>query len=243
VPVMNVCEQCGAGPSSPAHHDRNAFGKLYHRFRSPIMTRAEEHARLAGIDFDEAGHLYTIPDGGRRVPSVTEVLKDNGLVDYSFCTALARERGSAAHEAIHFDVEGDLDTSSLDPIVAPYVEAARVARQALEVEPILAEAVVFSALYGYAGKLDLLAYLRGRRRLVVIDWKTGAAPPAVALQLAGYAGAWHEMTGEVVLERIAIQLQPAERIPYKLHEFSDRGDLGTFRGAAGCTNWRRKHAA
>jgi hypothetical protein len=246
MPVMNSCERCGDGPSSPHHRDRNVQG--FHRFRSPIMTRAETHAKEAGVDFDEAAHTYTLPVSyagkvgqGARVESVTGVLKDNTLVDYQFCSLLARERGSAAHEAIHFFVEGDLDRSSVDPIVAPYVDAAERFLQDLEAEPVMAEAIVFSSLYGYAGKLDLLCYLRGRKRLAVIDWKTGAVPPATALQLAGYAGAWHEMTGEPVIDRIAVQLTPSHSVPYKEHPFTDRGDLSVFRGAAAVTNWRRRN--
>lgn len=245
--ALNACERCGAGPSSPHHRDRRFIGG-WHRFRSPILTRAEEHARRVGINFDEAGHLYTIPPaapGGRdvRVPSVTEILKDNGLVDYSFCTELARERGSSAHEAIHFATEGELDRTSLDPIITPFVNSAERFLADVEAEPIMAEAVVFSALFGYAGKLDLLCYLRRRRILAVVDWKTGSVPPATGLQLAGYGGAWHEMTGEPVMERFAVQLTPEHDVPYKIHEFTDRGDLAVFRGAAAVTNWRRKHLA
>ena len=238
--VMNSCSRCEAGPSSPHHRDRTVRG--WHRFSSPVMTRAQEHARAIGVDFDEAMHRYTSP-AGLRLPSVTECLKEGGFVDYTFCTALARERGSAAHEAIHFDVEGELDEASVDPIVAPYVEAARVARRELEVEPIMAEAVVYSDLYGYAGKLDLLCYLRGKRRLAIVDWKTGDAPPAVGLQLAGYAGAWHEMTGEPVIERLAIRLTPGLSVPYKVVQYLDRGDLAVFRGAAAGLNWKRRNLA
>lgn len=246
--VMNHCQRCDAGPSSPHHRDRRVKG--WHRFRSPIQTRAEQHAREVGIDFDEASHLYRLPvnalgkEGlGALVPSVTEVLKDNQFVDYSFCTEFARERGSAAHEAIHFVMDGDIDRTSIDPAILPFVRAAEAFAEDMGLEPVMAEAVVFSALYGYAGKADLFAFLRGRRRLCCIDWKTGAVPPATGLQLAGYSGAWLEMTGEAVIDRLAVQLTPEHSVPYKVHEFTDRGDLAVFRGAAACTNWRRKHLA
>jgi RHS repeat-associated protein len=98
-------------------------------------------------------------------------------------------------------------------------------------------------LYGYAGKADLFGFLRGRRRLVAIDWKTGAVAAATGLQLAGYSGAWLEMTGEAVIDRMGVELTPGGTKPYKIHPFEDRGDLAVFRGAAAGTNWRRKHLA
>ncbi len=177
------------------------------------MTRAELHAREAGIDFDEACHLYTLPERRVAVPSVTGVLKNEGFVDYTWSTEQARDRGSRAHEAIHFLVEDDLDPASLDPTIAPFVDSAAAFLRDMEAEPVMAEAIVYSSLYFYAGKADLFAFLRGRRRLAAVDWKTGAPVKATALQLAGYAGAWLEMTGEAVSDRIAVHLNPNETKP------------------------------
>lgn len=238
--ILNTCTVCGGGPSAVAHRERRAVG--WHRFTSPVMTRAEMHAREAGIDFDEAGHLYRIPaENGTLVPSVTQILKSEGFVDYSFCDELARDRGSRIHEAVHFMVEDDLDRSSLTEEVEPYVRSAEAFLADMEAEVVTAEAIVFSALYGYAGKADLFAYLRGRRRLACIDWKSGAPVKATGLQLAGYAGAWLEMTGEAVIDRIAVHLTPREPKPYRITEYTDRGDLAVFRGAAAAHNWKRRH--
>jgi hypothetical protein len=234
--ALNACT-CGAGPSAPQHRDRAIGG--WHRFASPLMTRAEKHAREVGLDFDEACHLYTID--GVELPSVTQVLKAEGFVDYAFCTEFARDRGSRVHEAVHFMVEGDLLQSSVDEEVAPYLKSAEAFLSDMEADVVMAEAVVYSALYGYAGKADLFAYLRKRHRLANVDWKTGVPPQATGLQLAGYSGAWLEMTGEAVIDRLAVQLTPGKPKPYKIHEFTDRGDLAVFRGGASSTNWKRRH--
>lgn len=236
--VINACV-CGAGPSAPAHRDRSVAG--WHRFASPLMTRAEMHAREVGINFDEAEHTYTIPESGIIVPSVTQILHDNGFVDFQWCNEFARDRGSRAHEAIHFLCEGDLDRSSLDEHTAPFVASAEAFLSDMNADVVMAEAIVSSALYGYAGKADLVAYLRGRRRLCIPDWKTGVPTKATGLQLAGYSGAWLEMTGEAVIDRIAVQLTPTEKKPYRVHEYTDRSDLATFRAAAAVTNWKRRH--
>jgi hypothetical protein len=246
--VLNVCSECTEGPSAPQHRDQGYTGA--HRFRSPLMTRAELHAREVGVNFDEACHEYTLPvvdvtghkEGrGVKVPSVTQVLKAENFVDYTFCNEFARERGSRAHEAIHYLCENDLQRESVDPQIDGYVTSAEAFLNDLHVEIVMAEAIVYSALYGYAGKADLFGYLRRRHALASIDWKTGAPPPATALQLAGYAGAWQEMTGETVVERIAVQLTPGGPKPYRLTEYRDRGDLGAFRGAVASHNWKRRY--
>lgn len=244
---LNACAECGGGPSAPLHID-NVIGGA-HRFRSPLMTRAEQHAQEVGVNFDEAAHLYTLPvvdvfgkEGrGAIVPSVTQILKEERFVDYTYCDEFARDRGSRVHEALHFHCEGDLDPASVDAEVAPYLACAAAFLADMNADIVMAEAIVYSALYGYAGKADLFAYLRRRHRLACIDWKTGTPVKATGLQLAGYAGAWLEMTGEAVIDRIAVHLTPGQAKPYRLHEFNDRGDLGVFRGAAGAVNWRRKH--
>lgn len=246
--VLNRCSDCEAGPSAEQHRN-NLIGGA-HRFRSPLRARAEQHAREAGIDFDEAGHDYTMPvldvfgkvvGRGPSVSSVTGILKAEQFIDYTYCDEFARDRGSRAHVAIYYLCENDLDRSSLDDHVAPYVASAEAFLHDTEAEVVMAEAIVFSLLHGYAGKPDLMAYLRRRHRLACIDWKTGVPPPATALQLAGYAGAWLEMTGEAVIDRIAVHLTPKATKPYRIVEYTDRGDLAVFRGAAASHNWKRRH--
>jgi hypothetical protein len=244
-----MCSECAAGPSAPQHHRSNVIGGA-HRFTSPLMTRAELHAREVGVDFDEAAHEYTLPvldalgrsqGRGAIVPPVTHIMKEEGWVDYTYCDEFARDRGSRVHEAVHYMVEGDLDRSSVDEQIAPYVASAEAFLADMDAEIVMAEAIVYSALYGYAGKADLFAYLRRRRMLACVDWKTGVPPPATGLQLAGYSGAWLEMTGEAVIDRLAVQLTPGKPKPYKIHEFTDRGDLAVFRGGASSVNWKRRH--
>lgn len=247
--VLNQCSECKAGPSAPQHHRSNVIGGA-HRFTSPLMNRAAVHALEVGIDFDEAGHVYTLPivdvlgqqEGrGAVVPSVTQILKDNGLVDYAWCSDFHRDRGSLAHEAIHFMCEGDLDSSSLDANLTPYVASAEAFLSDMEAEIVAVEAVVYSALYGYAGKPDLMLFPRRRKRLMCADWKLGDPPLATGLQLSGYAGAWLEMHGEAVIDRVAVHLTPGRPKPYRLIEYTDRSDLAVFRGAAAVTNYKRRH--
>ena len=68
----------------------------------------------------------------------------------------------------------------------------------------LTETMVYSAKYKYAGAMDALAYRDGR--MVAIDWKTSnGLYGEYALQVAAYAKALEEMTGEVVSEAWAVR--------------------------------------
>jgi len=58
-----------------------------------------------------------------RLPRVTNILKDGGLIDTRWFTDAVRNRGTAVHAACHYLDEGDLDESTVDPIVTPYLDA------------------------------------------------------------------------------------------------------------------------
>ena len=58
------------------------------------------------IQFDEAAHVYTV--AGVERPSVTQILKDAGLIDTTWYTDEARQRGRAVHLAAQFLDEDDL---------------------------------------------------------------------------------------------------------------------------------------
>lgn len=78
-----------------------------------------------------------------------------------------------------------------------------------EPQPVITESVVVNRAVGYAGTLDLVADMRGRRYL--IDWKTGNNVYAeAALQLAAYAHAEHYLhdpaEGARPIERPVVEL-------------------------------------
>lgn len=143
------------------------------------------------LTFDADGHIYKLD--GTILPSVTEVLEDTGLIDYSGVPEDARrraqERGRLVHEAVHADLENDLDESSVPVEIQGFVEASRKARAALHIEPSLVEHLAYNPSMLYAGTPDLLcrAVIKGRSVRVVLDWKTGTAEGWVRYQLAAYA--------------------------------------------------------
>jgi hypothetical protein len=115
----------------------------------------------------------------------------------------AADFGTQAHILIDQVLQG------LEPEVplefVPVLDNFKVWRQSAGLDMCLAETMVYSARYHYAGAMDALAY-RGQY-LVALDWKTSnGLYPEYALQVAAYAKALEEMTGHQVKEAWAVRL-------------------------------------
>jgi len=174
------------------------------------------------LEFDATTHEYRI--AGRRVPSVTEVLENVGLIDYSYIPwptrQMALERGRLVHEAIslHFADELDEDAAEESGIL-PYVRAAQSALRVLSIRPPLSyEQRVYHPELDYAGTLDLLANAQHGSAGMIVDWKTTQAEYWVRFQLAAYAAALTASDkangrsrghwGGALIRRICVELHP-----------------------------------
>ena len=154
-------------------------------------------AAVVNLQFDPVEHIYSID--GRRIPNVTHILEDLGIVDYSRIPPSIREaaldRGRDVHDAIAFWLQGDFDEESLAPEYRGYFEAGQrfAADASLTVEPDDVERRLYVERPEYCGTLDLegtLSVPRIGTRRCLIDWKSGTAEPWVRLQTAGYAKAF-----------------------------------------------------
>ena len=134
-------------------------------------------------EFREATHEYFI--GGKPVPSCTQVLKEAGLIDSSFFTPQAAERGQFVHQACALWDKGELDTCALDPVLVPYLEAWQKFRKDSGVIPHTIEMPLYDYQNGFAGTIDRA--WTDKNHCVVADIKSGALPPWFPLQLAGYS--------------------------------------------------------
>lgn len=168
------------------------------------------------LAFDPGLHLYSLD--GVTVPSVTQVLRASGYVDFyrdltqkiaegelsasDGVYALrqrgqrlieARERGQRVHSAIHFMLEDDLDDDSIDEETRGYLESGQKYLAAYVHKIFRAEMRVFSTRYGCAGTLDILA-MHADGRVFIGDWKSGNPEDVAAwLQTAAYLGFALEM--------------------------------------------------
>lgn len=180
------------------------------------------------LKFDEELHRYSV--GDVTLPSVTQILKETGLIDVSWFTEEARLRGSYVHQATQYLDEDDLAEETVDPRYAGYVEAYR--RFLIEVRPIWEsiEGRVCDVTLGYAGTYDRLGLIAGRRWLV--DIKTGDARTA-GIQTAGYRRC---LVSPHSIKRAALRLHGDGT--YHFDELSDRRDEGRF--LAALTVWQTK---
>lgn len=166
-----------------------------------------------GLTFDQAAHAYHYD--GVRLPSVTQIIESAGLgVDYSMVPrdVLERKRiiGEKVHLACRFADEADLDVTSLDPVIAPRVQAYLKFLAETAFEPLGTELALGDVERGYAGTPDCWGILNSAQ--AVLDRKTLAVldVPSAALQAAGYlpliddfeSSPWHRA------KRYALQLRP-----------------------------------
>jgi hypothetical protein len=179
------------------------------------------------LSFDAESHTYTL--GDRKIPSVTQILSWGR--DLSRIPAWTAQRGTALHLAAEYDDVGDLDESSVDPLVMPHLTAYRAWREEHRPQYVATEVRVLGSLYGllYAGTIDRVALLGKRAELAIIDIKSGAPRPAEhGAQLAAYAHAWsqRDATPEILLA-----LYVGKDRAWTTRLYDDSAYLGNF-GAA-----------
>jgi len=109
-------------------------------------------------EFTEDGHKYTL--NGVTLPSVTGILLAEGFIDASFYTEHGRTRGTYVHTARHLDDAGELDESTVDPVIAPYLAAWRAFKRESGFIIEKSEVPMASSLYLYGGKPDLVGHFQ-----------------------------------------------------------------------------------
>ena len=106
------------------------------------------------VNFDGEGHRYT--HNGQIVPSVTTILKEEGFIDTTWFDDWSRDKGSFVHQAIKYDLAGELDEENLDDEIRPYLFAFRkfMSDSGFKVERL--EIPGINTTHKYAGTPDLV---------------------------------------------------------------------------------------
>lgn len=189
----------------------------------------------AQLDYDDATHTYKLD--GQQLISVTQVLKEAGLIDTSWYTREGADRGSYIAVATAIDDGGRegrvFDEDQLDPDMRGYVEAWRRFRTESGCEITAIEQHVYHPTLRYAGTLDRLVWWHYGAGL--IDIKTGQPVPADAIQTAAYARSLPRR----FYRRYGVYLRANGT--YKLHEHDNFGDADVFLAALALVNWKRNH--
>jgi hypothetical protein len=167
---------------------------------------------------------------------VTEILREAGMVDYAFSNEEAKVRGTYVHTACGMIDKGSLDWEGLDPILLPFCQAYRkYLDDTQHPEVILSEARFDHPQYQYTGQLDRILR-RNNGGTFLVDIKTGAAHPAVDLQVAAYRELPH---GHPVVKCYVLYLR--NDATYRLVESKDhRKNFNIFLAALSIVRWRKE---
>lgn len=184
------------------------------------------------LTFDQESHVYKWND--EIVPSVTQLLGEFGLVDFSSVPKdvleYKRVLGTAAHYAIDLMEHDDLDEESLSPEIKPYLEAYKLFREISGFEPRSTENLLYSKKWRFAGTMDQQGLHFGSigQEEAIIDYKcTWKLYGSCGPQLQAYRILFEENNPGVKIKRLfALQLKPTGR--YELQEFKDQNDKQDF---------------
>lgn len=186
----------------------------------------------ADLIFDAVEHRYTTP-AGVVVPSVTQILKRTGVsTDFEALPnrdAIARKRdiGTACHADAHAYDDDDLDWTTVDPNVRPYLDAWVEFRQVKRLTPTARERRVFHPSLGYCGTFDGIFESPDLDTPVLVDMKLGDPKDAAAqYQTAAYVLAHAIEAPEAMgYRRWSVQLLPGRRVPFLITHYADWQDF------------------
>lgn len=140
------------------------------------------------VQFDEATHTYTLD--GVELPSVTYIIRylavDKANNADPNMALMARERGSAVHEAtVVYDYSGEIP-DDFPAEYAPYLEAYVQFVRDYAPNWILTEYRMANEMLGFAGTLDRFGVIDGY--FCILDIKTSykVDMPSLSAQLAAY---------------------------------------------------------
>lgn len=190
------------------------------------------------LDFDPDTHIYKT--GGVVLPSVTKVIAP--MVDFRFVDPqvlqLAAEFGTAVHRLCELYDLDTLDMDSVSPALLPYLTAWKRFLAEMDVTVLEVEKRYYHKLLGYAGQLDRVLLVNGRK--VLADIKTvSRLGPVVGIQLAGYQKLLVGNTDHVYTDRAAVQL--CADGTYRYQVYSDPTDWPVFVSLLSIHNWRKKY--
>lgn len=194
--------------------------------------------------FDRKTHQYSDERG--VWPSVTTILADAGIMDFSAVKQEIREkamkRGMSVHWLLQLSDEGCLNHRTVPKALRGYRQAWMTWRERSGFVPLLIEQPFISP-HGYAGTPDRFGNFPNKT-VAVVDIKTGQGDVAdhVRYQLAPYAQ-WYKIDIGLTLvpRRIGVQLHHDGT--YRVREFEPRTLAYDFsRFYAALLEWKGKHA-
>jgi hypothetical protein len=191
--------------------------------------------------FDEQLHAY-YDEREMLLPSVTQVLKANGFINFDGVPQAVLERkrrlGSLVHRVTElYDNGEDLSTFDIPPAVWEYAEGWINFCNDSGFQPEHSELRMLGETFGmvYGMTLDVIGKLKGE--LYIIEKKCGAnASPVWGLQTAAYDLGRH---GKPTAKRAVVQLGPQFARGYTIPlPYAEPTDYQIWTGALAQTIWK-----
>lgn len=191
--------------------------------------------------FDPQAHAYYRQ--GRRIGSVTDVLKAVGIIDQNEMWVTEHEmwKGTCIHKGVELLNKGTLDWDTVDDTeIMPYLQSYEKFIQSTGFKARRIEYALVDIVLGIAGRLDIEGLFPSGQP-AVIDVKTGTVKPFTRIQLSGYDYLLQsEDKTDKPRERYALELK-GDR-PRIVRFGDDEHDRGIFLSACSIFNWRfNKH--
>ncbi|QOR55553.1 MAG: hypothetical protein UMS36scaffold28_43 [Phage 59_13] len=168
---------------------------------------------------------------GRRVLSVTDVLRISGMYDGYPASDHALWMGQARHKAIELWIKGTLDLDTLHPDILPSVEAYLEFEQQTGFKPLATELECWSPSLQLATRLDLLGVFPDQHE-VIVELKSGAVSKVAGLQTAG------QDIAKGLPRRKRYGLSVPQSGKPKVIPFTSTDDYGTFISCLTVAHWK-----
>lgn len=187
--------------------------------------------------FDETNHIYR--KKGIVKPSVTQMLQEVGLIDFSAVPKEILDRssnfGTAVHKTTELYDKRNLDFSSVSIPIIPYLKAWQDFVHTYQIENIAIEQQFYCSKYDYCGTIDRIVYSKLLKKEILIDIKTTSSiSPAVNLQTAGYAIGIEKPN----ITRMAVQLKENS---YRAVLCDSKTDIAYFLSVVNVWKWKKIH--
>ena len=163
------------------------------------------------------------------------------MTDFSFVQEDDLWRGSEVHRIIELSAKGTLDKQSVPVELAGYLAAHMKFMRETGLAVTKVEQRVQDKTLGIRGRIDCAGLLpsNGKLKMAIVDFKTGAIRPAVALQLA--LGA-HLLDSSVWFNRYAVRLKPDGNYSVKMFPLMEfRIDVAVALSCVQISRWKMKH--
>jgi hypothetical protein len=197
---------------------------------------------MVNFTFDKDKHEYRVDNV--VIPSVTQILKAEGLINFSLVNPAILERnsefGNSVHSMIEFFCKGTLDEKSLDPALKPYLQSWNNFVEDYGYTWHQIEYRGYSKTYRYAFTMDQLGEISKTNNPghCLLDYKTGKPTHSHKIQMGGYKLADGKKYNNIIILYLNPETKPRG---YKVDfAINNKKEQGLFLAALSLYNYKKE---